>query len=131
MSNEQYILSFWYYKPDNNYKFLPRRSNTRVRSVTEGIGIMDVVDCWDDMADIPSSDDRLSWCWGVVKFCTNEVGGMPELLMTVVIAVDNGILPRMWWSCCSEDINGEGMVKDAFGEENFPPSAKNNFLLRH
>ena len=80
------------------------------------------------MDDIPSSDDRLTWWCGVVKFCTNEVGGMPELLITVVMAVDNGMLPRIWWSCCSDDINGDGIVKDAFGDENFPPSAKNIFF---
>ena len=41
--------------------------------------------------------------------------------MTVVIAVDKGILPRN----CSDEIKGDGIVKDVFAEEYLVPS-KNN-----
>ena len=80
---------------------------------------MDVVGCWVVITDNPSSN-RLAWCREGVKFCTIDVG-VPELLITVVMAVDNGILPRIW-SCCSDDIKGEGMVRDVFEEEYLPPS---------
>ena len=43
--------------------------------------------------------------------------------MTVVIAVDKGILPRI----CSDEIKGDGIVKDVFAEEYLVPS-KNNIL---
>ena len=45
------------------------------------------------MSHIPSSD-RLAWCKEGAKFGTIEVG-VPELLITVVMAVDNGIFPRI------------------------------------
>ena len=45
--------------------------------------------------------------------------------MTVVIAVDKGILPRN----CSDEIKGDGMVKDVFAEEYLVPS-KTIYILR-
>ena len=103
---------------------IPNRSNTSVRRVTEGIGIIDAVACWFDMTDIPSSDDRLTWLRDAEKFGTIEVG-FPVLFMTVVIAVDKGILPRI----CSDEIKGDGMVKDVFAEEYLVPSNKKYILI--
>ena len=45
--------------------------------------------------------------------------------MTVVIAVDKGILPRI----CSDEIKGDGIVKDVFAEEYLVPSKK-QYILR-
>ena len=44
--------------------------------------------------------------------------------MTVVIAVDKGILPRI----CSDEIKGDGIVKDVFAEEYLVPSKKQCIL---
>ena len=45
--------------------------------------------------------------------------------MTVVIAVDKGILPRI----CSDEIKGDGIVNDVFAEEYLVPSKK-QYILR-
>ena len=86
------------------------------------MGIIDAVVCWFDMIDIPSSDDRLTWLRDAEKFGTIEVG-FPVLFMTVVIAVDKGILPRIW----SDESKGDGIVKDVFAEEYLVPSKNNMF----
>ncbi len=80
-------------------KYLPKRSNTNVRRVTEGIGII-VAGCCAGITDIPSSVS----VWGDVKCC---IIGPPEL-MTVVMAEDIGIFPRIW--SCSVGNKGEGIV---------------------
>ena len=85
-------------------QILPSRSNTNVRRVTEGsdMKVCCCADCGFNV--IPFSAN----VWGVDKFCI--IKGLLEPI-TVVIADDNGILPREW----SAGSRGEG-IANVFAE---------------
>ena len=91
---------------------LPSKSNTNVRRVTEGSD-MKVCCCGGcGFNVIPFS----AKCWGVDKFCI--IKGLLEPI-TVVIADDNGILPRE----LSAESRGEG-IANVFAEFCSVPKSK-------